>query len=694
MIARVATLSLCALALAAPAWAKTTVCPGPDKVDGNDVSYWQGTINWPGVKAAGRKFVIMRAAHALAIDTKFDFNWKSCHEQGLHCGVYQYFEPNVDPIKQADVMLAKMGKLGPGDLPPVIDVESTGGGMAPAAIAAAVGKWIDYVEAKVGRKPMIYSGGYFWEDNVKSTAFGDYPLWHPQYCTNCCPNIANPWKKWYFWQYSSTGKVGGITGNVDMNWWNGSLAALSAWAIQGGQPGCALKCEGATLVKPDCSKVDCAKAESGCVVDDLGGRCVSKYCPAKGDHQVCVPSTNNALIGTCKNGALSTGDCSKYGAFCSTAAAAQAKCVSAFCASSPTEKPVAKDVCLPDGKRYACNAAGDIAEKLCPKDTVCKMQGSAAVCAPVTCDPHCEGNALVAGDCKKTDCAGLPDPAKGTCVDDSEGARCVSAYCPAKGSATACTKDGDATVACSNGSAVVKLCLAGEQVCAAKAPGGPACADKVCVPLPNLPPIAATTCLPGNTLLTCSPAGFATLQSCAAGQACAPGAQPAVCATVAPPEADGGSTADDAGADAGTAPDSAAPDASAGDATGSDLSTDLDATQPDDLAATDAATDAGTVPFDAASGAETTGTAPANDAGSARVPDAGTGAGGGDAPGVSADGAIGAAQVGQGQVLQESGPCSAQPLGRPGAGLLVLLTGALVAGRRRRLNEGGDRSDR
>lgn len=553
-----ACLAAALASVPAAAMAKTTVCPGPTTVDGNDVSFWQGTMDWGKIKAAGRKYVIMRAAHAMSVDTKFDFNWKSCHDQGLHCGVYQFFEPNIDPVGQADLMLAKMGKLGPGDLPPVIDVESTGGGMAASAVADAVGKWINHVQAKTGVKPMIYSGGYFWEDNVKSTAFGDYPLWHPQYCSNCCPNIANPWKKWYYWQYSSTGKVNGISGNVDMDLWNGTQAALDAWAIQGAA--CALHCEGAVLVKADCSKTDCGKSGDLCVVDDLGGRCYDKNCPPKGDKQICVPSPNNALVGTCKNGELTTGDCSKYGAFCSTAAAAQAKCVSAFCAGSPTEKPAAKDVCLPDGKRYACAANGDIAEKPCAAGTSCKMDGAAAICQAKTCDPHCEGATLVGGDCKKTDCAGLPEPQKGTCADDDKGARCVSAYCPAKGQAQACSKDLDAAIVCNDGSAVATLCLAGEQVCGAKVPGGAACADKVCLPNPAAAPISGKTCLPGDTILACTANGLATLTVCPDGQSCEVGAPIAACKEPAP-EADAGGAGnepDGGAADAGPATDAAA----------------------------------------------------------------------------------------------------------------------------------------
>ena len=311
--------------------AKTVVCPGPTLIDGIDVSYWQLDIDWPKVKAAGKKYAIMRAAHALKADTKFAYNWKNCHAVGLHCGVYQYFEPDIDPVAQADLMISMMGKLSPGDLPPVIDVESKGTA-TPSQFAAAIGKWMDRVEKATGRKPMIYTGAYFWEDYVKSSIWVNNPLWHAQYCTSCCPNIPNPWKKWTFWQHSSTGKVSGINGNVDLNRFNGDTSALSAFA---GVKACTPGCKGSVIVDANCGE----------------------------------------------------GDCAAYGAYCSTVSTPSPKCVSAFCAASAGSKPKAGDVCLPDGKRYTCDAVGDLKPKACPADTDCTMVGGAAVCAPTSCKP-------------------------------------------------------------------------------------------------------------------------------------------------------------------------------------------------------------------------------------------------------------------------------------------------------------------
>ena len=563
------TAALPCQVLASPALAKTVVCPGPTVLEGIDISYWQSGIDWAKVKAAGKKYAIIRAAHALKADTKFEFNWKQCRAQKLHCGVYQYFEPNIDPIAQANLMLKMMGPLKAGDLPPVIDVESKAGA-TPSQIAAAVGKWLAHVKNATGVTPMIYTGAYFWEGNVKSSAFVATPLWHAQYCTNCCPNIASPWKKWAFWQYSSTGKVSGISGNVDLDKWNGTAAALAQFAVD---PGCTAKCDGNFIVKADCSKVDCDKAVGPvagglCVNDSIGLRCISELCPAKGDKTVCPPAQGNALLGTCKDGKLTTGDCSQFGAFCSTAAAPQAKCVSAFCAKSPADKPVEKDVCLPDGVRYACEADGDLVKKACGVGTACAMVAGAAVCQSTACKVHCEGSKLIGTDCKAKDCATLAGVQAGACISDTLSTRCVSKFCPATGAAGVCLPDPKfQTVGkCLDGQVVASTCPAGDQVCA-KGPAGGACADKACVSDPTKPPVVQDVCL-AKGLLHCDAAGKASVKACPTGTACVAGILPALCVAVAQPDAGSNDVAvadaaADAGPDAGpeVGPDGAGADA-------------------------------------------------------------------------------------------------------------------------------------
>lgn len=567
------------LLLPTTGFAKTVVCPGADTLPGIDVSYWQGTIDWAKVKTSGKKYVIMRAAHALAVDTKFDANWKGCHDQGLHCGVYQFFEPDIDPVKQADVMIAKMGTLKAGDLPPVIDVESVGNPkVSQAALATAVGKWIDHVKAVTGRNPIIYTGAYFWEGNVNSSAYVSSPLWHAQYCSNCCPNIASPWKKWYFWQYSSTGSVSGITGNVDMDLWNGTTAAIDTLSGDTAPPACTPACSGTVMTKADCSKSDCAPSESTCVNDSVGLRCVSKYCPAKGNSSVCLPSTNNAILGACKDGTLTKGDCSAYGAFCSTAAGAAAKCVSAFCAKDASSAPVAGDVCLPDGKRYTCATNGDITPKPCVGDSTCQMPagGGAAICKPKGCTPTCDGSKVVGSDCGTTDCAVKPGA---MCILSAQGPHCVDTVCPASGSATVCLADGGAMAigVCSEGQLVKATCKKGEEVCVevpgSGGSGGALCAASVCVPNPPNLTAAHDVCGSDGALLHCSSQGVATSEACPPGSACDSNTIPPSCKPL--PETDAGSIPGSDDASSSQEPGMGGDDGaglSGGDATGDTVS--------------------------------------------------------------------------------------------------------------------------
>jgi lysozyme len=207
-----------------------TVCASGETVDGIDVSRWQENIDWPSVAAAGTKFAFTRAAYGSTKDTYFDGNWAGMAENGILRGAYQWFLPDEDPIAQAQFLLDVMGPLGPNDLPPVVDVEDTGGQPA-STIIDKLSQWLQHVENAIGRKPIIYTGKYFWQDYVAgSNAFVGYPLWIPNYSQDC-PDLPNEtWPDWKFFQYTSTGSVPGVVGNVDRDLFNGTYEDLLAFA--------------------------------------------------------------------------------------------------------------------------------------------------------------------------------------------------------------------------------------------------------------------------------------------------------------------------------------------------------------------------------------------------------------------------------------------------------------------------------
>jgi lysozyme len=206
------------------------VCAAGTTTSGVDVSYHNGTINWTQVKNAGYEFAIIRISDGTGFhDPQFATNWAGAHAAGLVRGIYQFFRPSEDVAAQADMVIAAVATPAPGDLPPVIDVEATGN-LSPAGVAAKVRTWVDRVKAATGIDPIIYTGKFFWRDQVGGpTSFAGNPLWIAQY-TTLCPDLTSPWNTWAFWQYSETGKVPGISGGIDLDRFNGTADELRALA--------------------------------------------------------------------------------------------------------------------------------------------------------------------------------------------------------------------------------------------------------------------------------------------------------------------------------------------------------------------------------------------------------------------------------------------------------------------------------
>ncbi len=100
--------------------------------DGIDVSHWQGSINWPKVKAAGMQFAFMKATESTTYtDTAFATNWAGAASVGIYRGAYHFARPSTasgSAVKQADYFVSRVGSFqGAGTLPPVLDLEATGG---------------------------------------------------------------------------------------------------------------------------------------------------------------------------------------------------------------------------------------------------------------------------------------------------------------------------------------------------------------------------------------------------------------------------------------------------------------------------------------------------------------------------------------------------------------------------------------
>ncbi|MFP5288949.1 MAG: glycoside hydrolase family 25 protein [Thermoanaerobaculia bacterium] len=194
-----------------------------DTVQGIDVSHFQGVVDWQKVAQAGMSFAFAKATEGITYtDPQFAANWAGIRAAGLLRGAYHFFEANDDATAQAQHFLA-MVQLAAGDLPPVLDVETTAG-VSTEQIWSGVSTWLQVVEQATGRRPILYTAPGFWNAHQPDLALTRYPLWLADYAAQ--PVLPDGWTSWLFWQHSQTGSVAGVTGAVDLDLFNGTLEQL------------------------------------------------------------------------------------------------------------------------------------------------------------------------------------------------------------------------------------------------------------------------------------------------------------------------------------------------------------------------------------------------------------------------------------------------------------------------------------
>lgn len=204
--------------------------------NGIDASSFQGEIDWSAVLADGIAFAFIKATQGLqSPDEWFFINWDRMKKAGIIRGAYHYFEIHEDPQKQAETFFTAF-KLEDTDLPPVIDFE-------PDEIVRPENLqiFLDFMEKETGRVPIIYTRASVWRKFMADTQdFSHYPVWFADYGgALSAPRIpADNWggQGWTFWQHSDRGRVAGISGPVDLNWFNGNESDLQSFIRTGRLP--------------------------------------------------------------------------------------------------------------------------------------------------------------------------------------------------------------------------------------------------------------------------------------------------------------------------------------------------------------------------------------------------------------------------------------------------------------------------
>lgn len=210
----------CAAALALGGCGKPVSPSESCTVKGIDVSRHQGNIDWVKVADAGIRFVWIKATEGGDyLDPKFRRNWLLSRAAGLRRGAY-HFVYWCRPAKEQAAWFVANVPADPDALPPVLDVEwNPNSRSCPNSVsrekgAADIKVILHAMQRAYGVRPMIYAPSDIYEDLLKGS-FEDYPLWARS--LHGPPDGQYGERPWRVWQYSETGSVPGIVGNVDLN---------------------------------------------------------------------------------------------------------------------------------------------------------------------------------------------------------------------------------------------------------------------------------------------------------------------------------------------------------------------------------------------------------------------------------------------------------------------------------------------
>ena len=199
-----------------------TCTAGPTR-RGLDVSKHQGPIDWEQVRSAGFDFAIIRigyrgnTAGEIFPDSMARDNLAGAKAAGFDVGVYFYSQA-ISPEEAMEEAQWCLDFLAGEhlDLPLVYDWEYVSpsartGAMDRKTLTECALTFCRTVEAS-GYQPMVYFNGHISRDLLDLKAIEGYPFWLAQYKDQ----MDYPYKV-HFWQYTETGTVPGIDGNVDID---------------------------------------------------------------------------------------------------------------------------------------------------------------------------------------------------------------------------------------------------------------------------------------------------------------------------------------------------------------------------------------------------------------------------------------------------------------------------------------------
>lgn len=222
----------------------SALAPGLNRVDGKlyyqtsdgrtakeigiDISCFNTSVNWETLRLEGVDFVILRiggrgwGSGRIYIDKLFREYFESAYYADFKLGVYFYSTAvnTREAVEEAEFVLSTLAGA-PLDLPVYFDTEYSGDypngradTLTPAERESIINAFCSVIRQH-GYEAGVYSGVYFVEHELSKALTASSSLWIANYTRNSVsPNV--PYR-YDLWQYTESGKINGVRGNVDIN---------------------------------------------------------------------------------------------------------------------------------------------------------------------------------------------------------------------------------------------------------------------------------------------------------------------------------------------------------------------------------------------------------------------------------------------------------------------------------------------
>lgn len=202
------------------------IAAGTNTVKGIDISHHNSVIDWASVKNAGIEFVIAKASEGTTEkDPLFKAHYSEAKASGLLFGAYHFFHAGSDPMDQVKNFSEQIKNCSL-DLPLVLDWEVTDGVPSTQDVRNAL-IFLSTIAKTSPKKPMIYTGPYFFDALKSGNVFEAYLLWIAHYTSNKNgPLVPDPFKNWTMWQFTDRLSIPNCSSGIDGDLFNGTIEQL------------------------------------------------------------------------------------------------------------------------------------------------------------------------------------------------------------------------------------------------------------------------------------------------------------------------------------------------------------------------------------------------------------------------------------------------------------------------------------